>query len=112
MATVGIKPFVNHHGSRRSPEKLMEMKVVQASVNLADILAGDALKLNVTTFIGPSFSANAFVIANPPAALHADLLVFNVEVNDRDDIEISVFNTGISSVNEAAATWDFLVFDF
>ncbi len=113
MANVGIKPTVEHVGSRRTAgTNMCEIKVVQASVNLADISAGDALKLNVTVFSGPDFSANAFVIPNPPAALDADLMVFACEVNAANDIELSVFNTGSGSVNEAAAVWDFLVFDF
>lgn len=113
MASVGIKPSVEHVGSRRQPGQLCEIKVVQASIDLASVAASDANKVNVTTFTGPDFSANAFVIPNPPAAIDASLMVFGVEVNAANDISFGVFNTHASAaVNETSAVWDFLVFDF
>lgn len=112
MATVGIRPFVEHVGSRRTEGKLMEIKVVQATVDPPSLLTETGATVAITSFTGPSFSANAFLIPNPPAALEAGLVAMGVEVNGVDSILLGVANVSAGTVNGAALTWDFLVFDF
>lgn len=67
------------------------LAVVEASVTVAGAATGDA------------------VIATPPAALAAGLMVVGAFVSAADTVKLRVYNSTGGSIDEAAANWIFTI---